>query len=321
MWWSLLSAAGGLVLVVFAAEQIVKGTLGLARGLGASTFVIAVVFLGFDPENLAVGAVGSAQGTTGIATATIMGSAMVAIALALGVTALAAPVRFGQVPRRVLAVPLATVALFALLAAGGRLTRADGAVLAAGYLAAIGALTWLGRHGLDIRPAGEAAKELPGAGRLGRTRGGLLLAAGIAIIAVGGELLVTGARHLLTHFGASQTTWGMTIIALALSAEEIAREVAPALRGHPEIAIGNVVGSVCTFFGLNAGIIALIRPLPIDPPTRDFYLPVAAGTIVALCTLLAFTRRLPRWAGATLIAIYAGFLIGGFLLYGTAARS
>jgi cation:H+ antiporter len=205
-------------------------------------------------------------------------SLLSAVGLALGVTALVAPVRFDQVPRRVLAVPLAAAALFALLAAGGRPTRTDGAVLTAGYLAAIGALAWLGRHGLDIRPAGEVAKELPGAERLGRARSGLRLAAGIAVIAAGGELLVTGARHLLTHFGASQTTWGMTII-------------------------------------------ALIRPLPIDPPTRDFYLPVAAGTIVALCTVLAFTRRLPRWAGATLIATYAGFLIGGFLLYGGAARS
>ena len=189
----------------------------------------------------------------------------------------------------------------------------------AGCLAAIGTLAWLGRHGLDIRPAGEAAKELPNAERLGPARGGLLLAAGIAVIAAGGELLVTGARHLLVHFGASQTTWGMTVIALAVSAEEIAREVVPAVRGHPEIAIGNVVGSVCAFFGLNAGVIALIRPLPVDTPTRDFYLPVAAATVAALCLLLAATRRLPRWAGAALIVIYVGFLTGGFLLYGTAA--
>lgn len=90
MWWPLVSAVAGL---------------GLARGLGASTFVIAVIFLGFDPENLAVGAAGSAEGTAGIAAATILGSAMVATALALGVTALVAPVRFGQVSRRVLAVP------------------------------------------------------------------------------------------------------------------------------------------------------------------------------------------------------------------------
>lgn len=72
--------------------------------------------------------------------------------------------------------------------------------------------------------------------------------------------------------------------------------------------------------GLNAGIIALIRPLPIDTPTRAFYLPIAAATVLALCAVL-LTRRLSRWAGLTLLLVYAAFLAGGFILYGAAATN
>ncbi|MBF6299000.1 hypothetical protein IU459_15815 [Nocardia amamiensis] len=79
--------------------------------------------------------------------------------------------------------------------------------------------------------------------------------------------------------------------------------------------MGNVVGSVLAFFGLNAGIIALIRPLPIDTPTRGFYLPVATATVLAFSAVLLTTRQLPRW-GIGLLALYAVFLLGGYLRYG-----
>lgn len=273
MVWSIVLVATGLGLVVVAAEQLVKATVGFARGIGASTFLVAVIFLGFDPENLAVGAVASAEHAPGIAAATVVGSATVAVALALGIAALVAPMRFERVPRPVLAVPAATVVLILVLAVDGQLSRLDGAVLVAAYLAGLVALGRLGRRGLDIRPSGEVAKELPKAERLGPVEAGLLLAGALVVIVLASELLVTGARDLLTELGLSQTVLGMTVLVLALSAEELAREVIPALRGHPEIAIGNVVGSVLAFFGLNAGVIALIRPLPIDTPTRVFYCP------------------------------------------------
>ncbi|MBF6299001.1 hypothetical protein IU459_15820 [Nocardia amamiensis] len=159
MGWSIAAVVVGLAVVVLAAEQLVKVTVGLARGIGASTFLIAVVFLGFDPENLAVGAVGSAQSAPGIAAATVIGSAMVAIALALGIAALVAPMRFEHMPRRILAVPVIMVVLIIALALDGRLSRLDGAMVVMAYLAALLWLGWLGRCGLNIQPAEETASS------------------------------------------------------------------------------------------------------------------------------------------------------------------
>jgi cation:H+ antiporter len=81
----------GLGLILFFAEQLVKGAVGTSVGFGVSAFLISVVFIGFDPENLAVGAVAAAEGAAGIALGSIIGAAMVALALAFGITALVVP--------------------------------------------------------------------------------------------------------------------------------------------------------------------------------------------------------------------------------------
>lgn len=96
-------SVGGLLLVLFFAERLVDSTVAVARRLGLSAFLISVLFIGFDPENLAVGAVASYEGTAGIALGTIVGSAMVALTLAFGITAVIVPLDVAQAPRRILA--------------------------------------------------------------------------------------------------------------------------------------------------------------------------------------------------------------------------
>lgn len=312
MWLSILFVIVGIGLVLMFAGRLVKGTVGFARGFGISAFVASVVFLGFDPENLAVGTVGAYEGAEGIALGTIVGSAMVAIALAFGITALIVPLRFEQAPRRILAVPILAVLLLGSLTLDGHLSRWDGTVLLAGDAAAVVYLIWLNRHGIDIRGAGLGKRVPEG---LSRAKAIGLLMLSLVMIIVGSELLVEGATDLIERFGLSQSFIGMTVIALAISIEELARELPAALHGHPEISFGNVAGSVLSFFLFNAGIIALVRPLDIGEDTIAFYLPVAAATIILISLFLLF-RRLPRCAGALLVAAYAGFTIGGYLLYG-----
>lgn len=142
----------GLGLILYCAERLVRGVVGTSVGFGLSPFLISVVFIGFDPENLVVGAVGSLEGQAGIALGSIIGSAMVAIALAFGITALVAPMLFAAVPKRILLVPVLSVLLLGLLASDGRLSRMDGAILLLGFVCAVIFLMWLSKRGLDIKP-------------------------------------------------------------------------------------------------------------------------------------------------------------------------
>src|SRR6056297_1090897 len=299
----------GLVLVIYFSEKLVKGVVGTSAGFGASAFIISVVFIGFDPENLAVGAVGSFESVSGIALGSIVGAAMVAIALAFGVTALIVPMQFQKTPHAMLAVPVAAVVLFALLAWDGMLSRIDGGILLLGFVVAVLGLIWMSRKGLDIEPSGEVAETLEKREYLRRWKSVGVLVLSLAAVIGGSEMLVVGARSLIDRIGLAETFFGMIVLALLVSIEEIARELPAALQGRPDISYGNVVGSVLAFFCFNAGIIALVRPVAVSDSVLKFYLPVC-GVTVLVTTLLMLWRRIPRWAGAMLVALYVVFVLG-----------
>jgi cation:H+ antiporter len=312
--WAIVLFVAGLALVLFCAEQLVEFTVGTAAGFGVSAFLISVVFIGFDPENLAVGAVGSAEQAAGIALGVIIGSAMVAIALAFGLTALIAPLQFEHAPRSILLVPVAAVGLFAVLCLDGALSRGDGVVLLGGYVASVGYLGWKERSGARVAPTESVAKivedEMEGTSRWMLLAGFVLALAGIVI---GSELLVRASAPLIAALGLSETTFGMTILALVVSIEEVARELPAALKGRPDITFGNVLGSVLAFFLFNAGVIALVRPVPVPDAVLQFYLPVSVATI-ALISAVMWHRAVPRWAGAVLVLLYLVFAAGGYVV-------
>ena len=248
----------GLGLVIFFAERLVDSTVGGSHRLGVSTFLISVVFIGFDPENLAVGAVASYEATAGIALGTIVGAAMVALALAFGITALIVPLDFEHAPRRILVLPVGAVALL---------------------------LRWE-RQDIHVAPTEAVETEVEVDEEAGLIGSVGWFVASLAGIVAGSELLVPGARPLIAALGWTETAFGMTLLALLVSVEEVARELPAALKGRPDISYGNVLGSALAFFGFNAGVIALVRPVPVDPVTQHFYLPVCAGTVLLIALLM-----------------------------------
>jgi cation:H+ antiporter len=303
----------GLGLIIVFAEQLVKGVVGTSMGFGLSTFLLSVIFIGFDPDNLAVGTVASAEGVDGIALGSILGGAMVAVAFAFGIAALVAPMTFAQVPPQVLAVQTLAVVLLAVLSLDGQLSRIDGGILLVAFGLAILYLVHLGRRGLDIQASGEVGHRLQKGNIPGKWPSlGLFILSLVAIV-VGSELLVSGAQTLLTRWGISDLPFGMTILAFLVSIEELERELPAARQGRPDISFGNVLGSMLAFFLCNAGIIALVRPLPVDRTVLTFYLPLAFIT-TALVSGVMLTKRVPRWAGGVLILCYAVFVVGAWLV-------
>ena len=302
--WAIASFLAGLVLVVGSSERLVEATLGASRAMGLTPFLVSVLLIGFDPENLGVGAVASYEQTAGLALGTIIGAAMVAMALAFGVTAVTVPLQFDRVPRRVLGVPVAAVALLAVLSVDGILSRIDGLLLLIGYAGAVLLLLRWERQGLHVVPT-EAVEEE----RDDEPSTGVAIAwmgAALVGVVVGSEVLVRGARPIIAQLGWTDTVFGMTVLAVLVSGEELARELPAALQGRPDISFGNVVGSALAFFGFNAGIIALVRPVPVDPVTLYLYLPICAGTVVVVAGLMA-QGGVSRWGGALLVLLYGLF--------------
>jgi len=56
--------------------------------------------------------------------------------------------------------------------------------------------------------------------------------------------------------------------------------VPAARRGHPELAWGNVVGTVVILLGVNLGVVALVQPLVADPLVVRLHAPYLVGCIL-----------------------------------------
>jgi cation:H+ antiporter len=110
------------------------------------------------------------------------------------------------------------------------------------------------------------------------------------------------------HLGISQTLLGNTAVAASVEAEEVARVAVPSRRGRPELGLGTIGGTIVHFAALNAGVIALVKPLELGHDTTYFYLPVAAASPAILASVLLGRKRLGRGEGAALIALYVGYV-------------
>lgn len=92
----------------------------------------------------------------------------------------------------------------------------------------------------------------------------LLLFSGFVILIVSGRYLVKGSVSLAFHFKLSKLIVGMTVVSLGTSAPELFVSVIASANGHPEIAIGNVIGSNIANIALILGITSIILPINVN---------------------------------------------------------
>jgi len=294
----------GMALVLWGADRFTDGALRTAAHFSLSTFFVGAAVSGFEPENLVTGAVAAADGLDQIALGTVIGSSVFLLTAALGLALLLVPME-ARIPREG---PLAMVASLGLVVGtlwNGTVGRLEGAVLVIG---ALSLMIWLHRRAPAVRPPatddGTAAADAQGS----RRRALRLLVAGVGVMLLGAEMMVWGVHALVRAAGLSETFLGMAVIGMGESLEETVRMVAPARRGHADLALGNVVGSVVILLTLNLGVIALIQPLTADPLVVQRHAPFLAGCVLVVAGALLWARRLGRGLGAVLLALYALYL-------------
>ncbi len=307
------AVALGIVALVWGADRFVLGAAATARNLGVSTLVIGLVIVGFGtsaPELLVSAMAGLAQ-STGLAVGNALGSNIANIGLVLGTTALIVPLAVQSgVLKREFPVLLAMSFGALLLLWDGHLGRLDGVIL---LLALVLLIYWTVRLAMRERNhdplQAEVAEELPEGMSTGVALLWLLL--GLGVLLVGARLVVWGGVNIAQAFGVSEVIIGLTIVAIGTSLPELAASVMGALKGEPDLAIGNVVGS--NLFNLLGvlGLPAVIHPADLDPAVLSRDYPVMLGLTVALFLLAYLRRREPRIGragGVFLLGAYGAYM-------------
>jgi cation:H+ antiporter len=139
----------------------------------------------------------------------------------------------------------------------------------------------------------------------------LLLLGGFVALIAGGESLVRGASGLARALGMSPLIVGLTVVAAATSAPELAVTVDASLSGSPGIALGNVVGSNIANVLLVLGASALVLPLAVSSQPVRADIPVLAGASI-LMLVLALDGSISRVDGLVLfllVVVYVTVLV------------
>jgi len=315
-----LSLVGSGVLLYFGAEWLVGGAASLALSLRIPQVIIGltVVAYGTSAPEMIVGIQAALGGHGRLALGNVMGSNIANLGLVLGIAVMIRPARVdGELARRELPVLVLSTLSLPVLLWDGRLRLWEGALL---LLAAVAYSTVMvlrarseaviAKATHDARITAEAA-DLAGAPerKPSRLRQAGIAAAGLAILLIGGHLFVNAATSLARSWGMSERIVGLTVVAVGTSLPELVTSVLAALRGHSDIAVGNVIGSNIFNVLLCLGASALVGGIVAEPGALVVDLTALTVATALGAIFIRSARTLARWEGALLLALYLGFTL------------
>jgi len=290
----------GVVCAAAGGELFVRGAVGLANAARVSGAIIGATVAAFatsSPE-LAVAITSAVEQRPQIALGDALGSNVVNVALILGIALLISPIQSSRDSvKRDFPVALAVPLVVGLLCLDGILSRVEGAILLALFLAWFAAVILEARRQRRVSGPTESASGL---------RAAVFGGVGLVLLFAAGKLIVSGARGIAESFGITEFVIGATIVAVGTSVPELATAVIAKLRGHDEVGLGTLLGSNI-FNGLwIVPVAATIHPIGFD--RGEVAVALIAGLVSMLAVFPPARGLIGRGRGAALIAIYAGYL-------------
>ena len=315
IWLQVLLLIGGLALIVFGADWLVDGASGIARRFGLSEFVIGltIVGMGTSAPEMVVSFIGAFQGNADIAIGNVVGSNIMNTLLILGVTALILPMVITpsnwkrDIPMNILITVLLIVLglEFTIFHIGTNgLSRWDGGILIALFIAYM-VMSFKGnKPEEEDSPAKQRSIWLCI----------LLIIAGIAGLAIGGNLFVNNATELARALGVSDKFIAITILAGGTSMPELATCVVAAAKKKGQLALGNIIGSNVFNILLILGGSALISPLSFDHLTYvDLGVLLVSALVLLTSGFVGRKKMIDRLDGGFFVVIWAAYM--AYLIY------
>lgn len=303
----------GFVVLLKGADMLVDGASAIARRLRISNLVIGltIVAFGTSAPELLVNVVAGINQSSDLAIGNVIGSNISNILLILGVAGLIYPLRIGhgtvrkEIPFAFLGVVVVFIMANDALIEGlgfSQLTRSDGLVML-GFFAIFMYYT----YGI-ARVQGE--EDTDGAQLMKIPKAIALVLLGCLGLGFGSDWVVKGAIHVAEVFGLSESLIGLTIVAIGTSLPELAASAVAAYKKHPDLAIGNIVGSNIfnVFFVL--GISSTLTPITFSPALNTDVIICALATLLLMVAVFTGKKHeLERWESAVFLSFYVGYIV------------
>ncbi|MDG1124191.1 MAG: calcium/sodium antiporter [Pseudomonadales bacterium] len=311
MWIQLTLLVLGFVALIWSADKFLSGAAATAANMGVSKMMIGltVVSVGTSAPEIVVASMAALDGNSLLAVGNAIGSNIANIGLVLGITAIITPLPFSaNVLRKELPWLLGATFLAVILLFDRRLDFVDGIILLLGLTY----ILWqLMASQSDPEYSTEAiSDELDDLPEMTNRQSIIWLTVGLIVLLISAQVLVYAATNIATALGVSDLIIGLTIVAVGTSLPELAATVGSAIKGQPDIAIGNIVGSNILNILAVLAVPGLIHATDIDYAAlwRDSGMMLALTLMLALFAYGLNSRAvITRFEGSVMLMAWIGY--------------
>ena len=307
--------AAGVMLLMFAGDALVRGSVAAAIKAGVSPLIAGIVIVGFGtsvPEML-VSVEAGLNNAHSLAHGNIVGSNIANLLLVLAVPAMIAPIttRTSGLRRSMTATLIVTLLWVAITPYFG-LNPLIGAAFLTSLIIYVSYLVISNRSEMasgDAVSLDEIEEEV-GDINMPVWKMAMFVLIGLVGLFLGARITINSGVAIAQGLGVSEAIIGLTLLAVGTSLPEIGAAIAAALRKQGEMALGNVVGSNM-FNVLGAGgAVALVGQQELSSSFLTYNHPVMmVGTL--LVAAFIFSRlNIGRFAGLLFLTIYSVYILG-----------
>lgn len=305
----ILMIMGGLVLLFFGGESLIKGAVSLARNFGLSKLLVSAVIVGFGtsmPEmTVSIGA--ALKGSSEIALGNVVGSNICNILLIVGIAAIIYPITVSATAvRRDTLMMIGASLIVCGLSFAGVINFITGAVMFSILLAYV---VWSYKKDRETHAemAEHVQEDIEGDDQLKPVIATLYSIGGLVLLVAGAYLMVEGAISIAREFGISEAVIGLTIIAVGTSLPELATSVVAAIRKHGDVIIGNIIGSNIFNILSILGVTAMVSPIPMTGQIAEFDIWIMLGVALMFSVYLLRGYTVGKISGITMLLAYCGY--------------
>ena len=305
----------GFIVLVFSSDLFVKGAAAIAQNFGVSPILLGltIVSIGTSSPEILVSFSAAITGAGELAIGNAVGSNIANIGLVLGATLCLCSIRVTRVYLQLeIPILLSITALAAVLIIDLELSSTDSVLMLAALLLAMYIIVKKRLTYVLIKPNAHNNNIE----ELSRLKASIFFLIGLVLLIVSSRLLVWGATEAAMLLGVSELVIGLTIVAVGTSLPELAASIASALKNHPDLAFGNVIGS--NIFNLLAvmPIPGLIESMSLTTEFlyRDFF---TMGLLTLILSGFVYVSSIKLDANCSVVlGRKIGFIfVGAYILY------